>query len=792
MPAVESNNLSRKEKRRNARKAKNQACLQARAAHQAKKKKSKTTSQTHAVSEFGSERRQSKSVKPKKQMSSWGGNHKSNKRKRPSTKFEEYLALEENKTAGLSAEEDMALERRLARKLKVKHGLFHDTSDGLSDLLEGIVSSSDVMEKTNKDRKSAKGLQSVSELDEAGEFSEDEENDMSDESGSEDSAFEGVLGEDRELDGDSSSMDEEAGGELLDTDDEGDQLHKTLLGAEEAGEQLHHCEQGEGEAHRKGRAGQVKAASKADDEPSPAMYVAPHRRVEDTSSNEQAQLQRRSRGLLNRLSEDNVESIAPDIFSLFQVHGRRIMTDIITNEILGALCSGPRGNEQYAAVFAAFVAGVASSIGMDFGAKFLASFAENLEEQRKQEDSLAVRNMVLLLSYLYIFKLISCEVIYDLLCLLSKTLTELDVAIILTVLQTCGMGLRADDPAAMKDFVQSVQHRCEELKASAVQSGTIFYSGKRMQFMLETIFEIKNNKRRVKQDAIPHVRLKKWLQKLGIEDVQLRALKWKQLLDPDKKGQWWISGGSIDQGEGGNSEVAEFIHKESGEAEKMLQLAASQKMNTDIRRAIFCVVMSGEDYLDAFEKILRIKLTGKQDREIMRVIVECCLQEKAFNKYYSLLIDKLCHHDKNHKFTLQYCLWDHFKQLSSMETRRLANLAHLLADLIAKFSLSLSVLKVVEFADTKTMTPKAVLFFRIFLRVLLTGFSDEIVLNAFMRIASSQELEDLRIKLSVFLHQHLIKGTQGKGSHATDNEDTLILRRFAMVKKAMATLSTLQ
>ena len=44
------------------------------------------------------------------------------------------------------------------------------------------------------------------------------------------------------------------------------------------------------------------------------------------------------------------------------------------------------------------------------------------------------------------------------------------------------MGLRADDPVAMKDFVLSVQHRHEELKADATQSGIIFSSGKRVSF----------------------------------------------------------------------------------------------------------------------------------------------------------------------------------------------------------------------------------------------------------------------------------------------------------------------
>ena len=44
--------------------------------------------------------------------------------------------------------------------------------------------------------------------------------------------------------------------------------------------------------------------------------------------------------------------------------------------------------------------------------------------------------------------------------------------------------------------------------------------------------------------------------------------------------------------------------------------------------------------------------------------------------------------------TLQYCLWDHFKEVVDMEPRRAANLAHFLATLIASFGLSFSVCKV--------------------------------------------------------------------------------------------------
>lgn len=41
----------------------------------------------------------------------------------------------------------------------------------------------------------------------------------------------------------------------------------------------------------------------------------------------------------------------------------------------------------------------------------------------------------------------------------------------------------------------------------------------------------------------------------------------------------------------------------------------------------------------------------------MRVLVECCLQEQVYNKYYSVLATRLCSHDNNHKATLKVLLF---------------------------------------------------------------------------------------------------------------------------------------
>lgn len=674
-----------------------------------------------------------KTVKEKKGM-----------RRNLKTKFEEYLEMD---TKDACAEEDLEMERRLAKKLKLKDGKLKRMDDEMDMLLEGIPSVLDSFDKGEVPDANQFTIEGVEDTTSDKKHKKKKSLKESSEDGSED-----VMGAISEL---QESLGAEVGLEegASETPSHNRNKKKSKRKQDMAGDMTIGVSD-PAETHD-AEAVLQETSKKAPAVASSIKYVAPHlRSLAGNESEEYIQIRRRVRGLLNRLSESNVESITGEMATIFRSTIRSVSTQIIINEVLAACSGGPRGNEQYAAVFASFVAGLACSVGMDFSAKFMALLAKAFEDECLKEDNISLRNLTLLLSYLCIFGVCSSDLIYDLLITLSKRLREIDVSTILTVLNCCGMKIRSDDPTAMKNFIQSVQNRVNELKASSVE-GQANINGKRMEFMLETIFDIKNNKKRPKEETAPHARIKKWLQKLRVEEILIRGLKWSKLLDPDNKGQWWLSGGMAAKTDN-VQEVANTIDKDVLEAQKMLQLASSQRMNTDARKAIFCIIMSGEDYIDAFEKLLRLDLVGKQDREIMRVIVECCLQEKIFNKYYTTLASKLCEHDKNHKFTLQFCIWDHFKELESMQLLRSMHLAKFIAEMVGSFTLSLAVLKSVELSDVTQLTPKRIMHFRMLFEALFE-YPDEVIWNSLTRVAVSPELETLRHGIEFFIREYVVK-----------------------------------
>ena len=204
--------------------------------------------------------------------------------------------------------------------------------------------------------------------------------------------------------------------------------------------------------------------------------------------------------------------------------------------------------------------------------------------------------------------------------------------------------------------------------------------GSRARYILDTILELHGNKRsRVQEQGQESSRrVRKWLGSVKTAkgggggtsgDTSLRV-SWSELVSTESKGRWWrvgaawagrgktpasgAAGGSggtktsvIDAGDGGGKSSAGGAAGVGGGSNddgnvELLALAARQRMNTDARRSVFVAIVGSSDCDDALEKILKLNLKGAQERDIARVIVECCSQESSFNPFYAHLAERVC------------------------------------------------------------------------------------------------------------------------------------------------------
>ncbi|KAJ2081236.1 suppressor of glycerol defect [Coemansia sp. RSA 988] len=470
-----------------------------------------------------------------------------------------------------------------------------------------------------------------------------------------------------------------------------------------------------------------------------------------------AAIRKALQGQLNRLSESNIEGILLQIENQYQKYPRHYVTEVLTSLILQAIRSRIHMLDTILYVNAAVVGAVYRAVGLEPVAHLVQTlmeelerrFADGLAESRRErgheaandgEGELTIgkecQNLCAFIAELYNFQVVSCQLVYDVIRLCVKDINEFTAELLLKIIRISGQQLRKDDPSALKEVVRQVT---ETVGPSGEQKLSV-----RCRFMVESLTKLKDNRMR---SAMTHSadnveRLKRFLgnmdKRRAVGAAEPINIGLQDIRDVGTKGKWWLVGASwvgrqyIDGDAAATTKAigrAENASGENIEMERLLGMAKEQHMNTDIRRAIFVALVGSEDYTDAFEQLLRLDLKKTQAREVMRVVLHCCGQEKAYNPFYTLVAQKLCAHHGTYRLTMQYALWDLLRELGETDVgglgrighddpdtsaavplRRVVNLAKMYAWLIDKHALSLLVLKTVTFAKVEA---QARVFFQV-------------------------------------------------------------------------------
>ncbi|XP_065341618.1 nucleolar MIF4G domain-containing protein 1 homolog [Cloeon dipterum] len=500
-------------------------------------------------------------------------------------------------------------------------------------------------------------------------------------------------------------------------------------------------------------------------------YIPPALRASTTDSVKLARLKRQMQGLLNRVAESNMASVASQMEQIILSNSRGDANQVLVQLLHALAPAGAVTPARMIAEHALLLAILHAHIGAEVGAAFLQSTVEKFDEcylSKKEVEDKTLNNLLQILCFMYCFKMFHCTLLFDILDRFGNSFEEKDVELILLVLKTVGPSLRKDDPAALKNVIIQLQKQASSCKAE----------NSRVAFMMDILLAIKNNNMSKIPDYDPDLvdRLRKLLRALLRSGSSVSELKisLKDLLNAQKQGKWWVVG-SAWQGAGPGEKSTSTTTNSSEFSQKLLELARKQRMNTDLRRNVFCILMSAEDFIDAFEKVLHLGVKGQQEREIPYVILHCCLQEQTFNAYYAHISQKFCDYDRRFKMSIQCSIWDKIKELDTMTKSQIRNLASFTSFLVLNGGLTLAVLKVIEFSDLDKVHVKFIR--QVLLKLLLTSKEEECI-GAFTRVPSSPQLALFKEGMRLFLHRYIL------GSSKAASENKLLKDRVPKAERA--------
>ncbi|XP_031471818.1 nucleolar MIF4G domain-containing protein 1 [Phasianus colchicus] len=515
-------------------------------------------------------------------------------------------------------------------------------------------------------------------------------------------------------------------------------------------------------------------------------YIPPQVRkaqeaLDGKKKEELGRLKKMVNGLINRLSEPNLSSISGQLEELYMANSRKDMNETLTSILMNACVTAVAMPARLMMEHVLLVSVLHHTVGTEVGAHFLEAVVKKFDDlSRSDAEGKECENLLALIAHLYNFHVVHCLLIFDILKKLVSSFTQKDIELILFLLKNVGFSLRKDDALALKDLISEAQS-----KANAAEKE--LKDQTRVRFMLETMLALRNNDMRKipGYDPQPVEKLRK-LQRTLIhssssgKETQLRV-SLESLLNADRVGRWWIIGSSWSGApmiNNTDSKAQQKLHI-GKVSSKIMELARKQRMNTDIRRSIFCVLMTSEDFMDAFEKLLKLGLKDQQEREIVHVILYCCLQEKTYNPFYAFLASKICGYERRFQVTFQFSIWDKIRDLGNLSASAISNLVSLLVHLLRTKSLPLSVLKVIEFGDLDK--PK-VRFLRQVLSMLLVKTDGDDINDIFGRISDNPKLGMLREGLKLFLTHFLLKNAQVQNS---DEETGLLKERAELASRAL-------
>lgn len=493
-----------------------------------------------------------------------------------------------------------------------------------------------------------------------------------------------------------------------------------------------------------------------------AQFAPPHRRSGGSGSalspSDAAALKRRLQGVLNRLTEASLEPLSGEVGALYRTYPTAEVTSAllalvesacghetqvlpaVTMSCAGLLAAlhitvgpsvGAAAVERLTLAFAAAAAlpleANPSQVAVDASAPFACGWLAGTPDAPPAK---LRANLLLVLTYLFIFHTASAPLLAQLLTLLVARFAEADVELFLEALRHGGFALRSEDPAALRDVLKAAHGRVKAALAAGGEGEPL----SRMRFLGEVVLDLKNNRVRseVAQVQERGLQLRKWLNRVaartaGLDGTDRRVrLGWGDLMDIPERGRWWVVGASwagraaageaslagapvrlsgapvaaaatagalSTEGGGvfgasaprsatglltgasvadpaaavaGGSGGSEAGHLSARDA-ALLELARAMRMNTPTRRAVFVALMGADDVEGAVDRALRLSLKGAAEREIVRVAIDCAAQEVAYNPFYGAVGARLCTLFPRFRFTFQLALWDAFKTFAGAE-----------------------------------------------------------------------------------------------------------------------------
>jgi len=138
-----------------------------------------------------------------------------------------------------------------------------------------------------------------------------------------------------------------------------------------------------------------------------------------------------------------------------------------------------------------------------------------------------------------------------------------------------------------------------------------------------------------------------------------------------------------------------------------------------LRRTIYLTINSSLDYEECAHKLMKMQLKPGQEIELCHMFLDCCAEQRTYEKFYGLLAQRFCNINKIYIPPFEEIFKDTYQTTHRLDTNRLRNVSKFFAHLLFTDAISWDVLECIQLNEDDTTSSS-----RIFIKILFQELAE--------------------------------------------------------------------
>uniref|UniRef100_A0A8D8V5F1 Pre-mRNA-splicing factor CWC22 homolog n=1 Tax=Cacopsylla melanoneura TaxID=428564 RepID=A0A8D8V5F1_9HEMI len=441
-------------------------------------------------------------------------------------------------------------------------------------------------------------------------------------------------------------------------------------------------------------------------------------------------------GSVNKVNTGNIGIIARKLFQENIIRGR----GLLTRTILQAQAASPTFTNVYAALV-----DIINSKFPSLGELLLNRCIQQFKRCFKRNDKSLCINSVTFIAHLVNQQVAHEIIVLEILTLLVETPTNDSIEVACALLKECGKKLTELSSKGVTAIFSMLLNILHEGKLE-----------KRVQYMIEVLAQVRKDNFKDFPDVVEDLDLVPEEDKFthlitldGVKDSQdiLNVFQFDaDYLTNEEKYQTLraeILGDDDDDEDGDDedddeddSEEEEEVKKKEGEGGEGGTIIDNTETNlVALRRIIYLTIHSSLDFEECAHKLLRMQLKPGQESELCHMFLDCCAEQRTYEKFFGLLAQRFCEINRIYVGPLEAIFRDSYATVHRLDINKLRNVAKFFAHQLFTDAIGWHVLSCIHLNEEETTSSG-----RIFIKILFQELSEYMglsKLNAKIKVPSS-------------------------------------------------------